>query len=125
MFALSSGWMIDVERGPDWLFVQIDNPPDGDADPSTLADSIWSVIKQHFVYRVVLECDRLPPLSSALIAQVIGLHRRLQKQGGMLRLSALSDQNQQALRSCRLDVLFPQFRSRSHAVLAHRPLQPR
>ncbi|HVA46826.1 MAG TPA: STAS domain-containing protein [Pirellulales bacterium] len=125
MIAPASGWMIDVERGPDWLFVHLEIPADGDPEASSLAESVWSVVKQHFVYRVVLECDRLPLLTSALIAQLIGLHRRLQKQGGLLRLSGLSDDNQQLLRSCRLDVLFPQFRSRSHAVLAHRPLQPR
>ena len=48
-----------------------------------------------------------------------------QKHGGVLRLSGVSDDNQQLLRSCRLDGLFPQFRSRSQAVLGRRPLQPR
>src|SRR5215469_16114306 len=102
MVALSSGWMVDVERGPDWLFVRL-GAPDGDCDVSLLADSVWSVIKQHFVYRVVLECDELGMLDSAMIAQIVGLHRRLQKQSGVLRLCGLSDQNQAALKACRLD----------------------
>ncbi|HVX13150.1 MAG TPA: STAS domain-containing protein [Pirellulales bacterium] len=123
MIGLSSGWALDVERGPDWLFVRPAAPAEG--DDGSLAESIWSVVKQHFVYRVVLECDHLDRVTSALVAQLVGLQRRLQKQGGTLRLSGLSDENQQVLKSCRLDSLFPQFRSRSHAVLAHRPVQPR
>jgi anti-anti-sigma factor len=125
MVGLSSGWMVDVERGPDWLFVRVGAPVDGECDVSSMAESIWSVIQQHFVYRVVLECDELAMLDSALIAQLIGLHRRLQKQGGLLRLSGLSDRNQELLRACRLDGLFPQFGNRSQAVLAHRPVRPR
>ncbi|HWB12790.1 MAG TPA: STAS domain-containing protein [Pirellulales bacterium] len=121
MVALSSGWMVEVERGPDWLFVRLGAPADGDCDLSLMADSVWSVVKQHFVYRVVLECNELGTLDSAMIAQIVGLHRRLQKQSGVLRLCGLSDQNHEALKACRLDGLFPQFHSRSQAVLAHRP----
>jgi anti-anti-sigma factor len=125
MVGLSSGWMVDVERGPDWLFVRLGSPLDGECDVSSMAESIWFVIKQHFVYRVVLECDQLPMLDSALLAQLIGLHRRLQKEGGVLRLCGLSDSNQEMLKACRLDGVFPQFRNRSQAVLAHRPARPR
>lgn len=125
MIGLSSGWMCDVERGPDWLFVRLGAPPNGDDEGMLMAESVWSVVKQHFIYRVVLECDHLAMLNSHLIAQLVGLHRRLQKQGGILRLCGLSDDNQQLLQSCRLDGIFPQFQSRSQAVLAHRPLQPR
>lgn len=125
MIGVSSGWTLEVDRGPDWLFVRLAAPTDGEAEISSLAESVWFVVQQHFVYRVVLECDQLSMLNSGLIAQLVGLHRRLQKQGGTLRLCGLSDDNQQSLRSCRLDSLFPQFRSRSQAVLAHRPALPR
>ena len=125
MVALSSGWMVDVERGPDWLFVRLGVPAEGECDVSLLAESVWSVVKQHFVYRVVLECNELGVLDSAMIAQIVGLHRRLQKQSGVLRLCGLSDKNHELLKACRLDGLFPQFRSRSQAVLAHRPPRPR
>ena len=121
MLGVSSGWTVDVERGPDWLFVRLGAPTDGECDVSLLADSVWSVVKQHFVYRVVLECDSLGMFDSAMVAQIVGLHRRLQKQSGVLRLCGLSDRNQEMLKACRLDGLFPQFRSRSQAVLAHRP----
>lgn len=122
MLGLSSDRVLDVERGPDWLFVRPAAPP---AAGDSLAESVWSVVKQHFIYRVVIECDRLERLNSGCVAQFVGLQRRLQKQGGTLRLCGLSDDNQEVLKSCRLDGLFPQFASRSQAVLAHRPAHPR
>lgn len=123
MLGLSSGWVLDVERGPDWLFVRPAVPPE--AEGESLAESVWSVVKQHFIYRVVIECDHLEQLTSGFVAQFVGLQRRLQKHGGTLRLCGLSDENQTVLKSCQLDGLFPRFASRSQAVLAHRPLYPR
>ncbi|HET6883931.1 MAG TPA: STAS domain-containing protein, partial [Pirellulales bacterium] len=125
MLGLSSGWALEVERGPDWLFVRPIAPPEGEGDGCSLAESVWSVVKQHFVYRVVLECGHWERLSSGFVAQLVGLQRRLQKKEGTLRLCGLSDENQQVLKSCQLDGVFPQFRNRSQAVLAHRPVQPR
>lgn len=125
MLGLSSGWVLHVERGPDWLFVRPMASPDNEYDGDSLAESVWSVVKQHFTYRVVIECDLLDGLNSGFVAQFVGLRRRLEKLGGTLRLCALSDGNQEVLRSCQLDDLFPQFASRSQAVLAHRPTQPR
>jgi anti-anti-sigma regulatory factor len=122
MLGLSSDWALDVERGPDWLFVRPATPP---TDGDSLAEQVWSVVKQHFIYRVVIECDRLQRLNSGFVAQFVGLQRRLQKQGGTLRLCGLSDANQEVLKSCQLDGVFPQFASRSQAVLAHRPAHPR
>jgi anti-anti-sigma regulatory factor len=125
MLGVSSGWALEVERGPDWLFVRPTAPPEGEADGGSLADSVWSVVKQHFIYRVVVECDLLDRLNSGFVAQLVGLQRRLQKKEGTLRLCGLSNENQQVLKSCQLDGIFPPFASRSQAVLAHRPAQPR
>lgn len=125
MLGLSSGWVLQVERGPDWLFVRPTTPPDNEYDGDSLAESVWSVVKQHFTYRVVIECDLLDGLTSGVVAQFVGLRRRLEKHGGTLRLCGLSDPSQDVLRTCQLDDLFPQFASRSQAVLAHRPTQPR
>lgn len=125
MLGLSSDWVLQVERGPDWLFVRPITPPDNEHDGDSLAESVWSIVKQHFTYRVVVECHHLNDLNSGLIAQLISLRRRLQKNGGTLRLCGLSAANQETLRLCQLGELFPHFVSRSQAVLAHRPTQPR
>lgn len=134
MIGVSQGWSLQVDRGPDWLFVR--PSPEGvsteggvsaeeGGDESSLADTIWSVIEQHFTYRVVVECDQFGRLTSAMIAQLLRLNRRVRSQGGTLRLCGLSDYNQETLRQCRVDGFFPQFTSRTQAVLGNRPLQPR
>ncbi|HEX7447161.1 MAG TPA: STAS domain-containing protein [Pirellulales bacterium] len=94
-------------------------------DDASLADGIWSVIEQHFTYRVVVECDQLGRFTSAMIAQLLTLNRRIRGHGGTLRLCGLSDDNQETLRQCRIDGFFPRFSDRSQAVLGNRPLQPR
>ena len=129
MIGLSHPWSLDIERGPDWLFVRPSAPPDG-GDDSSLADSIWSTLEQHFTYRVVVECDELGRFTSAMIAQLLLLHRRIRAQRGMLRLVGLSPANQELLRQCRVDGFFPHFVDRSQAVLggssaAELPRQPR
>lgn len=129
MIGLSHPWSLDVERGPDWLFVRPSAPPEG-GDDSSLAESIWSTLEQHFTYRVVVECDELGRFTSAMIAQLLLLHRRIRAQRGLLRLVGLSTANQELLRQCRIDGFFPHFGDRSQAVLgvspaAESPRQPR
>lgn len=137
MIGLSQGWSLQVDRGPDWLFVRPGLVAEGDgsceggfaaedcADDASLADGIWSVIEQHFIYRVVVECDQLGRLTSDMISQLLTLNRRIRGHGGTLRLCGLSDDNQELLRQCRIDRFFPRFSDRSQAVLGNRPLQPR
>ena len=48
-------WGVDVDRGPDWLFVRL-RP--GTQDPGDMADKLWKLADRHFVYRLVLEMDQ-------------------------------------------------------------------
>ncbi|HVC96747.1 MAG TPA: STAS domain-containing protein [Pirellulales bacterium] len=126
MAELAQGWVADVERGPDWLFIRICPPPDGILDGTDLADTLWSLVERHFTYRLLLECDELARLDSTLVAQLLVLERRLHEHDGLLRLCGLSELNQQVLERCRLNGRFPSFRDRSHAVLGtSRPQRPR
>jgi anti-anti-sigma factor len=126
MLATASGWELEVERGPGWLLVRIGNPDGLGEELPPLADCIWSVLEQHFTYRLVLELDRISLLNSLLIGQLIELYRRIRKQDGVLRLCGLSAYNRQVLRTCRLDDRLPAFHDRREAVLGStRPNQPR
>lgn len=120
-----SGWIHDVERGPDWLFTTLNSAADAGEDASQLAETVWSLVQQHFTYRLVLDCRRIKLLSSTLIAQLLTLERRLHEHGGLLRLCALSEPNQRVLQQCRLAGRFPRFCDRIEAVLGYRPPQPR
>lgn len=102
-----------IDRGPDWLIVQL-TPTDEPFD--NLADRLWSLLNQHFVYRLVLEMDYVDFLPSHLMGQLVMLHKRVLKQGGALRLSGLSRECIDAIHVCRLDQALPHFSTRSEAV---------
>jgi hypothetical protein len=42
-----------------------------------------------------------------------------------MRISGLSEPNQEVLRICQLDSRFPQYPNREDAVMGYRPTQPR
>ncbi len=126
MLQLAPGWNLEVERGPDWLIVRLHCLPENIWDAPPLAETLWSLVEQHFTYRLVLECDELQLLHTMLLGQLVLLHKRLNVHGGTLRMCGLSQQNRDVLKSCRLDSRFPAFNSRGEAVLGHSlPQKPR
>lgn len=119
------GWRLDVDRGPDWLFVRVERPEaSADSEPP-LAECLWDLLRQHFVNRLVLELDELEVLPSYLIGQLVLFHKRLHTQGGILRLCGLSAANQRVLEITRLGSRFPVYATRTDAVMGYRPTQPR
>ena len=94
-------------------------------DAMPVAESIWSIVEQYRVYRVVLELDQVNLLHSYLIGQFVLLYKRLHSHDGVLRLCGLSPNNESALHTCRLDSCFPNFAHRGDAVMGHRPTLPR
>ena len=125
MLKLAPEWTMDVERGPDWLFVRLHGPDDGEAEGSNLANQLWSLMEQHFTYRLVLELDDVTVLRSCLLGQLVVLCKRIYAHGGMLRLAGLSEENLLTLRLCRLDGNFPHYTTRAAAVMGQVPAKPR
>jgi anti-anti-sigma regulatory factor len=124
--ALNAGWEVEVERGPDWLFVR-PRPPAGNyfEDSSDLAQQLWDLLQQGFQNRLVVELDDLVILPSHLIGQLMMLHKRVASQGGIMRISGLSPNCVEVLRINRLtDRLFP-YRSREEAILGRTNIHPR
>jgi len=126
MQALAVGWELDVERGPDWLLVRVQTlAPVGSERPS-LAEHLWSLLEQHFTYRLVLELDKVPVLDSYLIGQLLELCRRIEEHDGVMRLCGLSSYNRQVLHACRGDEHLLPYEDREEAVLGQsRRAKPR
>ncbi len=126
MAVMVCDWELGVERGPGWLIVR-PMPHAADArEESSLADAVWSLLDQHFTYRVVLEMDQFGALSSHLIGQLILLHKRVRQHGGIVRLCGLSRTAEGALAISHLDTRLPSYRTREEAVLGSSlPAQPR
>lgn len=124
MLEVAPGWTAGVERGPDWLFLKLHCTPEHVWDDPPLGEAIWEMLERHMVRRVVIECEEIH-LHSALIGQLVMLHKRVTAHGGVMRLCGLSDADRDVLRMTRLDNQFPEFACRTDAVLGYRPAKPR
>ena len=125
MVQIAEGWELDVERGPDWLFVRPHRMSSHATETPPLAEQIWLLLKQNVTNRLVLELDDIRFLHSYLIGQLVWLHKRIHTQGGIMRISGLSTPNQEVLRTSQLASRFPQYSNREEAVMGYRPTQPR
>ena len=126
MEQLATGWDVHVtDRGPDWLFIRLHVEADACYDAPEIADRIWSILRQHFVYRVVLEMEDVGFLGSHLLGQLVMIQKRVLQHGGALRLCGLTPSCQEVLRLCRLISVLPVYESRSDAVMGRGLVKPR
>ena len=107
LLELAREWTLDIDRGPDWLFIRPRPPQEGTNAEVPLAEMIWQKLEQCFCYRAVVELDDVPFLRSWMIGELVRLHKRVTTQGGMLRLSGLNNEAAAVLRICRLNDRFP------------------
>ncbi len=125
MIGAAAHWQLSVNRGPDWLFVELQPSEEPETETADLAANLWALLAQHFTYRLVLEMDAVEQLPSEMIGQLITLERRLAERGGKLRLCGLSDDCQKTLRLCQIQGQLATHGSRLDAVLGHHPAQPK
>ena len=73
MLATAVGYQLDVDRGPDWLWISVRRAPSAGSKTS-LAEEIKEVVEKHFIYRIALDLERLPRLSGnfVLSSRLIG-----------------------------------------------------
>jgi anti-anti-sigma factor len=125
MYQIAQGLELEVERGPDWLYVRPRFTDGATIDETDLAEEIWHLLEQHFTRRLVLELDRLVHLDSQMLGQMIRLYKRISAEGGLLRICGLSVANQDLLDQCHLSGRLPCYSNRADAVMGFRPAQPR
>lgn len=105
---------LEIERGPDWLFVQVADV-DGERT-GHLAESLWEAIREHGASRVVLELDRVEHVDEALGDAIAEIGTRVRDAGGLIRICGLSPAKLSRLRSVPAVSAVPHFDSRSEAV---------
>jgi len=125
LLELAPEWSLAIDRGPDWLFIRLQPPREGDTGEIALAEMVWKKLEQCFCYRVVIELDDVKFLRSWMVGQLVRLQKRVTTQGGMLRVCGLSAASEDVLRISRLDERFPAYRNRTDAVMGYRPAKPR
>jgi hypothetical protein len=111
------GLELNVDRGPNWLFVKLRARNKKLAQVPQIADKLWSISSRHFIYRLVLELDELDELHSGLMSQLVLLQERLAQCGGALRLCGLSAECEESLHSYQLDTAMPNHATRTDAVM--------
>jgi anti-anti-sigma regulatory factor len=111
------GLELNVDRGPNWLFVKLRAGQDAPPDVPQIADKLWSISSRHFIYRLVLELEDLEALPSGMMSQLVMLQERLSQCGGALRICGLSPECEESLQSCHLDSALPNHASREAAVM--------
>ena len=126
MIETISGWELDVDRGPNWLFVKVRGSKEASWDASGLADRVWALLQEHLADRLILELDEIGFVSSNFVGQLVLLHKRIALHGGLMRLCGLSSQSREVLHCCCLDKHFSCYQNREEAVMGScRPRQPR
>ncbi|MGQ9575210.1 MAG: hypothetical protein ACUVUC_07830 [Thermoguttaceae bacterium] len=125
MLAIAPGWELKVDRGPGWLWARLCHPDPEGSDSPPLADRLWSLLEEHFTYRLVVEMDEIELLNSYLLGQLVLLQKRVRERGGLMRLSGLSALNQEVVRTHRLGGYLPVYSNLEEAVMGCSPRRPR
>jgi hypothetical protein len=108
------GFKLNVDRGPNWLFIQLKPKRNFAQDIPHIADELWSIAARHFTYRMVLELDEVRQMPAELVDQLTILQERLAHCDGSLRISGLSPECAQPLRDSLNDARV--FATRQEAV---------
>ncbi len=111
---LYDGWRATFEPCGAWLCVRL-HPPAGPGQWQ-LAGGLWDEVQRRGVYEVVLEMDEVSFFSSALMSELVRLHKRVATAGGRLRLSGLQEHPHEALHMLRLDEVLPSYADRAAAT---------
>ncbi len=118
MLVMANGWSLDFERGPNCLFVKLVPQTAGSGEEATVAEVVWSQLKQHFAHRLVLECDQVEHVDDDLASQLDLLQQRLATIGGVMRLCGLSAANLELLGQRSQEGSWPHYVDRDDAVMA-------
>jgi hypothetical protein len=125
-YKVGGDWALEVEHGPNWLFVKVNGGDVETSDPPPLAEQITSMLEQHFTTRIVLEFDQVNMPHRQLIRQLELLDQWVGDHDGVMRLCGLSANCVRAIRRRGLADQLRACHDREEAVFGrYRPGQPR
>jgi anti-anti-sigma regulatory factor len=114
---VTDGLKLEVERGPNWLFVKL-RPHGAPLDKVPhIADKLWSIASRHFIYRLVLELDELETMPSEMMSQLVLLQERLAQCDGALRICGMSPECEETFHECAMETALLNHSTRAEAVM--------
>jgi anti-anti-sigma regulatory factor len=111
------GLKLNVERGPNWLFVRLRTKQRSQVEVPQFAEKLWSIASRHFIYRLVLELDELDEMPSGMMGQLVLLQERLAQCDGALRICGLSPECEETLHSYHVESALQNHATREEAVM--------
>jgi anti-anti-sigma regulatory factor len=116
MLAVTAGYELDVDRGPDWLWIRIRSVETGSTPVASWSEQVKELVEKHFIYRVVVELQEVAEPSSQFIGELVWLDQFILKHDGVLRICGLSAEGRATLEMCRLDDLCLSYETRDEAI---------
>lgn len=107
---------LEIERGPNWLFVRVHTCHACSDTYSSLASRVSTALDQHLVNRVVLELGDAAISCEQLIEELRVLDNWVQHRHGVLRVCGLSGRASYRLHRSPLAQRFPVYHDREEAV---------
>jgi hypothetical protein len=111
------GLELNVDRGPNWLFVKLRNKTAPRGTVPHIADKLWAISTRHFIYRLVVEMDELEQLPASWMDELTELQQRLSECGGALRICGMSPECEETASVRPRDSSLTNHPSRVDAVL--------
>jgi anti-anti-sigma regulatory factor len=118
---ITAGWILDVDEGPEWLFLRLRREGEASTSEPPLAECAWRIADEHRKNRLVFELGEGTALNSFIVGQLILLHKRAQLAGGVFRICCFRDSDHALLRTLRIADRFPNYAGREQAVLGQLP----
>ena len=117
---------LEVEHGPNWLFVHLTGEDVGASDGPSLAEQLTLLLEEHFTTRVVLEFDEIDVPDNQLIPQLERLDQWVGAHDGVIRLCGLPNNCVRAIARRGLGDRLQTCHNREEAVFgSYRPGRPR
>ncbi|MHB8969694.1 MAG: hypothetical protein ACYC3X_06240 [Pirellulaceae bacterium] len=107
---------LEIERGPNWLFVRVRRCRPGDMDVLSLAERVTAALDQHFINRVVLEFEESVLPCEQLIEELRLLEEWIDDHHGVLRLCGLPARYTKSFLHSQVTQRFPVYQDREEAV---------
>jgi anti-anti-sigma regulatory factor len=121
MLEIAPGWKMEMDRGPNWLFVRLRGGPQEDAGEIDLRQRLWDLLQVHFTSRLVLELNEAPALDRKFVDQLVELGHQINERGGQLKLCGVSDETREALHASAPEIQLSIYPDREQAVMGFRP----
>jgi len=98
MLCVDQGYELDVVRGPGSLSVKVNKLRHDPENRPALGHDLWALMEQHFIYRMLLDLERVEVVDDYLVDELLHLSRSIHQHDGTLHICGLSERNQRILR---------------------------